>query len=305
MNKLRVVDNDKIDKILWDNLVDCSPDSFPYWRSWYLDTVSPGWKAIIAGNYDYVLPLPFRKKVGISYVFTPDFTQQLGVFGKEVAPAQLVTQMIEKAAKSFRYLDFNLNNKNKIEVLNASLRKRRNFVLSLNDSYENLYENFHKNTKRNIKKCEKDNILAKNGHSPMQIIETFIEYKVKQLKHLKHVDFELFEKLVVLGIEKEVIEIKHVYDKSSYLGGAIFINEKNRKVFLFSALTTEGRKKRAMFCLINNMIKENAKTNILIDFEGSDDKHLGDFYHRFGARETLYLHLKINRLPKLLRWLKN
>ena len=96
-----------------------------------------------------------------------------------------------------------------------------------------------------------------------------------------------------------------MYQNDIFLGGAIFINEQGRKVFLFSALSAEGRKKRAMFFLLNKVIEENAKSNAILDFEGSDDKNLGDFYHRFGATEKLYLQLKINRLPKLIKWLKN
>ena len=301
---LKIVDNDSIDKIRWDNLVDLSPNSFPYWRSWYLDIVSPGWKAVIMGSYEFVLPLPFRKKGGIKYVFPPEFTQQIGVFGKEAASSEIVTRMIEEAAKAFRYLEFNLNYKNKIDFLNASLRKRRNFELSLNDSYENLYANFHKNTKRNIKKCEKENLVVSVGSSPTQIIETFINNKAKILKHQKELDYNILETLIEAGINRNAVEIKHVHDGEAFLGGAVFFKEKERNIFLFSGLSAEGRKKRAMFCLLNSMIKENARSNVLLDFEGSDDKHLGDFYHRFGATERLYLHLKINRLPRLIRWLK-
>jgi len=301
----KIVDNDKIDKTLWDNLVDLSPNSFPYWRSWYLDIVSPGWKAVIIGNYEFVLPLPYRKKGGIWYVYPPEYTQQIGVFGKETASSQIVTLMLEEAAKKFKYLEFNLNYKNKIEFLDASLRKRRNFELSLNDSYENLYTDFHKNTKRNIKKCEKDNLVVSTGNSPKEIIETFINNKAKLLKHQKSLDYKLLETLIEAGIHKSIVEIKHVHYGETYLGGAVFFKEKERKVFLFSGLSAEGRKKRAMFCLLNNVIQENAKSNVILDFEGSDDKNLGDFYHRFGATERLYLHLKINRLPRLIKWLKN
>ena len=71
MRKIDLVDHSKIDKTRWDNLVDLSPISFPWWRSWYLDLVTPDWKAIIVGNYDFVLPLPVRKKGMINYVYIP------------------------------------------------------------------------------------------------------------------------------------------------------------------------------------------------------------------------------------------
>ena len=85
--------------------------------------------------------------------------------------------MIEKATESFKYLEFNLNYQNKIEYLSGNLRKRKNFELSLNDSFENLFKNYHSNTKRNIKKSEKENLTLRTGNSPTQIIQTFIENK--------------------------------------------------------------------------------------------------------------------------------
>jgi len=305
MSKLKLFDHNQIDKTRWDNLVDLSPYSFPWWQSWYLDIVSPGWKAIIADDYSYALPLPFRKKGMINYVYPPDFTQQIGVFGIEIATPEIVTQLIEKAAGSFKYLELNLNYKNNILFLSGIVRKRKNFELSLNDSFENLFNNYHSNTKRNINKSEKEDLLMRPVYSPSKIIQTFIANKGKQLKQRKGIDFTLLERLVESGLDKGVVEIKEVYQKNTFLGGAIFFNEKERKVFLFSALSSEGRKKRVMFYLLNKVIKENAKSNVILDFEGSDDKNLGDFYHRFGATEKLYLHLKINRLPKLIKWLKN
>ncbi len=84
-----------------------------------------------------------------------------------------------------------------------------------------------------------------------------------------------------------------------------FLMKQIVKFFYFLLLQQKAEKKRAMFYLLNKFIEGNAKSNVILDFEGSDDKNLGDFYHRFGATERLYLQLKINRLPKLIKWLKN
>lgn len=304
MSKIVLVEHKQIDKTRWDNLIDLSPYSFPYWRSWYLDVVSPGWKAIIYDNYSYVLPLPFRKKAGIKYVFPPDFTQQIGVFGVDFPPPEIISSMLEKATSSFRYLEFNLNYKNKIDFINGTLRKRKNYTLLLNDSFETISKRYHSNTKRNIKKSEKENLSLIVSQSPNELIETFKKHKAKQLNKKKGIDFKLLENLVETGIEKGAFEIMHIYESTNYLGGAIFANEGNRKVFLFSALTTDGRKKRAMFYLLDQVIRKNAESNKILDFEGSEDKNLGQFYQRFGAEESVYLHIEINRLPKLIKWLK-
>ena len=140
MKTVKIIGHNEIDKTRWDRLVEQSPISFPYWKSWYLDIVSPNWKAVIYNNYQFVLPLPKRKKFTFNYIFTPDFTQQLGVFGKEIPSVDVVTQMIEAASKKIRYIELNLNETNTIGFLTAIVRKRRNFELALTDSYSTLFK---------------------------------------------------------------------------------------------------------------------------------------------------------------------
>jgi hypothetical protein len=107
------------------------------------------------------------------------------------------------------------------------------------------------------------------------------------------------------GSKRDLVEIFEVYKEKNILGSALFITAYGRKIFLFSALNEKGRKNRAMFFLVNEIIKKNSGNSILLDFEGSDNPSLGDFYRRFGAKEKLYLHLKINRLPLLLKRFKD
>ena len=51
-----------------------------------------------------------------------------------------------------------------------------------------------------------------------------------------------------------------------------------------------------MFLLIDEVIKEYSPGNLVLDFEGSNDASLARFYKGFGAKESSYLSLKINRL---------
>ena len=56
--------------------------------------------------------------------------------------------------------------------------------------------------------------------------------------------------------------------------------------------------------LINAFIKDYAGTDLLLDFEGSDVNSLAFFYSSFGATVEMYVGLKQNNLPALLRLLK-
>ena len=75
MIKIKHLKYYEIDKSKWDNIVSCSDFSLPYFFSWYLDVVSPGWEALIAEDYSYIMPLTVKIKCGIKYVIQPPFTQ--------------------------------------------------------------------------------------------------------------------------------------------------------------------------------------------------------------------------------------
>jgi len=306
MNTFRIVENSDLDKIKWDHLLENYPNPFPYSQSWYLDIVSPDWKALVVNDYDFVLPLPQRKKWGFNYVYPPEFTQQLGVFGKELASPKLIEEIIEKASKHFSFLEFNLNQDNKpiFSHLLTKNKQRKNLELDLSSDYDALFKNFHKNTQRNIKKAIASGLEMKEVDHTDLIISTFFENKAKELKG-KRINSSLLESLCSAAKEKNALNSYHIYKDDAFLGGAIFLNFQNRKVFLFSSINADGRKNRAMFFLINSLIESYAGQNIILDFEGSDNSELANFYHRFGAKEKLYLHVVINRLPLPLKWLKN
>ena len=85
---LRHVRHAEIDRSQWDALINQAPNGLIYALTWYLDSVSPGWEALVkevAGRYVAVLPLPVRRKYGFSYLLQPLLTQQLGLFYAETA----------------------------------------------------------------------------------------------------------------------------------------------------------------------------------------------------------------------------
>jgi hypothetical protein len=306
MHTLKIIENKAIDRAKWDSLLLANPNSFPYSLSWYLDIVSPNWKAMIIDDYAYALALPHRKKWGLSYVFPPEFTQQMGVFGRKSASSELVSETIEALAKEFRFIELNLNDQNELKQDSSTFRKkwRKNYELDLSKDYESIYAGFHKNTQRNIKKASKAGLIVKPTDKSKRMIEAFKDNKAQKIKG-KKISYQLLDQIIKEGLKRNAIELYDVLNEDEYLGSALFLNSNGRKVFLFSSINDAGRKNSAMFFLINEIIKKNEKQHVILDFEGSDNMKLATFYKRFGAKEKLYLHLKINRLPFFIKWLKN
>ena len=82
------------------------------------------------------------------------------------------------------------------------------------------------------------------------------------------------------------------------------MKSKGTCLFLFSGLSAKGKSLGAMPFLIDKFIQNNCVKNNIFDFEGSRDAGLARFYNSFGSTESLYLHIRLNRLPYPLRWFK-
>ena len=70
--------------------------------------------------------------------------------------------------------------------------------------------------------------------------------------------------------------------------GVLFFVSHHRITFLFSGNSVLGKTRQAMTYLVDQVIREYAGTDYVLDFEGSDDLNLARFYLGFGAQEVKY-----------------
>jgi hypothetical protein len=56
--------------------------------------------------------------------------------------------------------------------------------------------------------------------------------------------------------------------------------------------------------LIDSFIRDHSGEEVYLDFEGSMDLNLARFYKGFGSKEVVYLQIRKNNLPGIIRWLK-
>ena len=141
-----------IDKQKWDACIASADNSRIYGTSMYLDTMSEHWDALVLDDYKAVMPLTWKKKYSIHYLYQPFFTACLGVFGKEINAA-LLHDFLKAVPAKFKYWDIYLNHGNFFQLPGFDLYQRMNYVLPLAEPYEKLYDAFRDNIKRNIKKA--------------------------------------------------------------------------------------------------------------------------------------------------------
>lgn len=303
--EIKLIRNPDIDRQKWDDCIRSSAFGIAYAWSWYLDRISPGWHALVWGNYLYVMPLPNNQKYGFSYIFQPFFSQQLGVFSVLPTDPEIVNQFLHAIPEKFRLTDLKLNIGNRPTSKQFRLEKHTTHHLDLSVGIEKIRKNYTENTAKNIRKAVKSKISV----TPIYDINQFIAFTETNLREkspkVKPKHYAALQKLIGFSVYQQCGEIYGAFDDSNSLVAAAFFVTTNRKsIFLAASSNEKGTEERAMFRLIDTFIEKKAGNNLTLDFEGSDIQEVARFYKGFGGVPETYFSVHQNRLPALLRFLK-
>ena len=306
MEQIRHLRHHDIDRAAWDETVRRSPGGMTYAMGWYLDIVSPGWEALATPGYSMIMPLPWRKKFGIRYLYQPPFTQQLGLFSVDGKPGpEEVKAFVGAIPASFRYRDIFLNKGNVYQDdAGTKVFPRITHHLNLGRPYDDIRKGYSENLVRNLKKASAAE-LAFVEPDPRALISLFRQNRGSSIETLKQREYEILSRMLDTGIANGRVTMSGISDRGQLLAGAAFLESIHEYVFLFSASGAEGREKGAMSAIIDRFIGRHSNNKKVLDFEGSMDKNLSRYYKGYVAVEIVYLHIQQNKLPLPLRWMKS
>jgi len=297
--------NKDIDREKWDLCITQSPFGIAYAFSWYLDRICPNWDALIDGDYEYVMPLVNNRKYGISYIYQPFFTQQLGVFSTQKTDGVLVDTFLDAIPDQFRLIDMKLNIGNAIKNTQFKFRENITYHLPLNSSIDEIRQGYNTNTKRNIQKAIQNKLSVEISTDISQFIE-FTQTNLKEkASEVKNQHYSAFQEIIRFALANNLGEINIVTDEqNNWLAAVFFLNTNQKCIYLAASSNSEGKEKSAMSLLIDSFIQKNAGSNLTIDFEGSNIHGIARFYAGFGAIPQTYFSVHLNRLPWVTRILK-
>ena len=281
--KRKNLDVDKYDKCIQKSL-----NSRVYAFSWYLDIVADNWDALILNDYEVVMPLPWRQKYFIKYIYPPAWTQQLGVFSSEKIQKELILDFIKSIPKKFRKITIQFNSENRF--IHENLTERINYILPLSGSYEEIYKGFNNNRKRDLKKAKENKLYIKEVEIGELIAVAKSNYSI--LSYTQK-DYDKLIRLIQVVNKVNKITLLGVFSKTNdFLGGSLFFKNKNRLTYLFSVVNEKGKKEKAIGYLIDKIINDNSKSNFILDFEGSMNENIAKFFKTFGAKKENYSLIK-------------
>lgn len=295
---LRVVKRIDIEDKIWNTCVRYAVNSMPYAYTWVLDAVcGDDWFGIVSGNYEMVLPITFKEKLGIKYWYAPPFLQQLGAFSKKRLENEELVAIFSFAAEKIKYAQIRVNSDNYFSAANFTLQPKRNYLLNLLDDYEYITPFYSQNTRRNIKKAHANGLLVRESNQ--------VEHLVEQISQSVLVKTDLSEdsfrhaahRLIYNALRYHsglIYKVENAEGKE--LGAAFFLFDDNRIIYLMGYFSEEGKEQGAGFALVNHIIQFNDFRFKILDFEGSELAGVERFFKGFGAQQKDYFLLHYNHL---------
>jgi hypothetical protein len=295
--------NPEIDREQWDNCIKASQSFKPYAFTWYLDIMAPGWEALIDDDYDSVFPLPGFKRFGIQYISTPIFLQQLGAFSPDNPVQKIIYEFIDYMPEFYKFVDLCIGQK--VNYSGYKTFERSNYELDLSFPYEKLWDGFTSDCRRNIQTAIKKKFELTSDISPEELVNLFIWNKGIKISGIKLRDYDRLKSLMNYCISNKkgkIIGIRAT--KKRLIFGVFLVQIPGSITILFTANTLESRDKRANYFVLNEIIRDNALTETMLDFAGSSVPSIASFMESFGCRNVPYYRIYRNRLPWPIRMLK-
>ncbi len=300
----------QIDQARWDTCVGQSPQFLVYGLSWYLNLVSPGWGALIAGAggaYEAVMPLPLVQKWGFHYLSQPLFAQQLGVFGAPGLSARDWAALLAGLPRQVRlaaHYQFNAHNTPALAAVLAShpvigSQLAHTHHLDLSPSYAHLRAGYHRDRQQNLQRAERGGLALVESTDLEPLLAMFAQSVAPKLAGGVHPQAYTRLRAVYAALRaRGLARLWYAALPSGELGaGTLFAQSGQRVIYLFNAAPSHARKAEGRTWLLDQFFRQHAGQPLVFDFESAQVPDIAYFYHSFGAQAVPFCRIWYNQLP--------
>ena len=305
----------QIDDEAWNALIDKARHPAIYAYTWYLDCVSPDWQALVwpsAQNFEIVMPLPVKKRLGWTVVQQPLFCQYLGLFSREEISEESLSVFLESLSRHFAYIsayDFLPSHTPLLRKLLPTLpefetNEKTTHWLNLEDSYSEIVGHFNVDRRKNFKKTRKYNWEWFESTDVEPIILLFRENHAFKIQNVKESAYVQLRNLTKIVLEKSAGRLIYASLRGEIHAGIMILEKNDTGIYIFNAADAVGRKGNARTFLLDQYFRGAAGRLKIFDFESPEVESISAFYKSFGAERQVFISIRKNRLPFPLRQLQ-
>lgn len=309
---LSLLSRNEIDEVQWDLCINRSKAGNIFALSWYLDRCERDWCAVVESTdkreYDAVMPLQIKTFAGWPYVYQDPMAKELGVFFvKDGGAEKKILRIVEFAFKHFKYVTtYSFNVSNTLAIACRECTPQMTYHLPLSSEYSTIYQSYSKNRKRNLRKAQKHSQRIISSSNILGLLDLFKRYTAPKIDGFLPYQLLILEKLYQAAMDRKLAELYYVVGPSDeYLAGGVFSCFNSKITYLFGSTSEAGQSSSSHTLLMDYVIKKYAARNYVLDFEGGNNHEgIARFYASFGAQPVFYKTTLVNKLPKVINWLR-
>ncbi|MCL6525175.1 MAG: hypothetical protein K6T34_11030 [Thermoflavifilum sp.] len=295
MPPLRLLHQRDIDPQQWDGCIAQAPNKLPYAYYHYLCAMTDEWLALVAGDYQAVMPLPIRKKYGIRYVYRPPFIQQLGIFRRNLFPDETCIYLFYQAlARHVAYINYSVEAHSIAYTPKFRITWKPNYVLHLSESYAAICSRYHSNLKRSLKKASAVGLIIKSADLN-EAISFFYNHYRERIPGLNMVDCQRLVVAARINMPYRLFAQWAMSKDGEPLAMVVWLTDEQRMIALLNGTSSLGRALGAMHFLLDRVISQHAASSRIFDFEGSALPGVARFIQNFGAISSPYATIRYFR----------
>ncbi|MDP6922464.1 MAG: hypothetical protein QGH06_05785 [Lutibacter sp.] len=277
---------DQLEVAAYDRCINHALNSRIYAYSWYLDAVADQWDVLVLNDYEAVMPLPWRRKYCIQYIYPPAWTQQLGLFSTRKITAELLQKFIKTIPSKFKKITIQFNSDTIFNGKNVT--ERVNYILPLHPSYKTLESRFTTNRKRDLKKA-----LAQGLSVDKEVpFSEFISFYLAESDAytLRPDALATLERLV--AVRPASVLISGLRKNDVLIAGLLCLQDDRRITYLLPVANGQAKNMGLATQLVTALLAQYSGQDYVLDFEGSMIDGVADFYKSFGAEREVYYVFK-------------
>lgn len=290
--KIRHLKRDEINNEKWNRCVLNSFTPSVYGLIWYLNICSNQWDGLVMGDYLAVMPVPLINKYGFKLAINPYFIQKLGVFSTISLSYKEINRFYKLFPSKFILMNIFTTSLPNIGIKKTSFRP--NYELNLKCKYKTTYANYSSHTKYNVRRSYKEQLTVTTTANT----DWFISFSNLNRRFiLPNREKERLKKIINTSLKMETGEILTVLSPEGNVIAAVFILKIHKRVYYHTPVSNDdGYNKRALYFLMDYIIKKQSERDVTIDFEGSRVKNIARFFKGFGGKNKYYSHLFMFKL---------
>ena len=289
---IRKLKNRDIDFSKYKNCLENSVQKNFYAKKEILDALCEDWELLVHGDYEFIMPIPIRKKLGLKIVVMPLFCQQLGIFGPKKNP-EIEEIFLQYFLKNYKVLFYSFNYHNSFT---EEFKIKKNYFIPKTD-YSLLRKSYFKGRKSTVKTAQ----YLDFKEVKLNEVSDFIRKNFKGLEKENDLN-KLFEYLHFLNSENK-LKLCGSFKEENLTNVAILINDDDCFALLGLVNNEKFRQDNGASFLIDCILKDHIQ-DLSFNFMGGTIRGLEVFFKSFGAELQEYAIIERSKKDLIKNFLK-